>query len=78
MEHRGLHENHRVDPAEPAKDPENLFFVEFSPLPSSTRTVGIYVEGMVSCDQDSLPPNALQQSSSTGGLTIDILPTQGA
>lgn len=45
MEQRGLHENHRVDPAEPAKDPENFFFVEFSPLPNSTRTVGIYVWG---------------------------------
>lgn len=78
---RGLHENHRVDPAEPAKDPENFSFVEFSLLPRSTCTVGIYAEGIVSCDQDSPPPNALQQSSSTDGLTIDVqvvIPTQGA
>lgn len=48
MEQRGLHENHEVDPAETARDPENFSFVEFFLLPRSTRTVGIYDEGIVS------------------------------
>jgi len=78
MEQCGLHENHKVDPAETARDPENFSFVEFFLLPRSTLTVGIYDEGIVSCEQDSPPPNALKQSSRTAELTVDAIPTQGA